>query len=68
MKIDSLGIKTYRSCDNCPDTNLTTTRIFDSPAILSELLKIGAQFMTLNLSEDNIVQIAKGVTFMALFE
>ena len=36
MKIDAYGNKTYRNCDNCPDTELTTPHVFACPAILAD--------------------------------
>ncbi|GFV74210.1 hypothetical protein TNCV_2312091 [Trichonephila clavipes] len=37
MKFDRHGRKSYRSCDNCLDTELTLAHIFDCPAILAAL-------------------------------
>ncbi|GFW42568.1 hypothetical protein TNCV_4257621 [Trichonephila clavipes] len=47
--------RTYRSCDNYPDTNLTPAHIFDSPAVHAALQEIRVLFSSTNLYEDNIL-------------
>ncbi|GFV43939.1 uncharacterized protein TNCV_492641 [Trichonephila clavipes] len=59
MKINRYGRRTYRNCDNSPDTELTSAHIFDCPAILSALQEIGVLFSLTNLYLDNIEQMAK---------
>ncbi|GFV64282.1 uncharacterized protein TNCV_1150951 [Trichonephila clavipes] len=58
MMFDRDDRRTYRNCDNCLDTELTPTHIFDSPAILAALQEIGVFFSSTNLYVDNIAQSA----------
>ncbi|GFS62083.1 uncharacterized protein TNCV_476501 [Trichonephila clavipes] len=44
MKFNRDGRRTYRSCDNCIDTELTPAYIFDCPAILAVLQEMGFCF------------------------
>ncbi|GFV56458.1 uncharacterized protein TNCV_4203821 [Trichonephila clavipes] len=61
MKFDRDGRRSYRNCDNYLDTELTPADIFDCPAILAALQKIGVFFLSTNLYADNIEQIARTV-------
>ncbi|GFX37940.1 DUF4817 domain-containing protein [Trichonephila clavipes] len=61
MKIDRDGGITYRNCDNCSDTELTSSNIFYCPAILDALKEIRVLLSSTNLYVDNIEQIIKTV-------
>ncbi|GFV83315.1 uncharacterized protein TNCV_1900411 [Trichonephila clavipes] len=56
MEFDRDGGKTYRNCDICLDTELTSAHIFDCPDILAALPEIGALFSTTNFYVDNVSQ------------
>ncbi|GFU58506.1 uncharacterized protein TNCV_697651 [Trichonephila clavipes] len=49
MKFDRDGRRSYRNCDNCLDTELTSAYIFDCPAILASLQAIGVLSSSINL-------------------
>lgn len=56
MKIVRSGRKTYRNCNNCPDTEVTPTNIFYSLAILAAVQK--NNFLNdLNFYGNQIVQM-----------
>ncbi|GFW27806.1 uncharacterized protein TNCV_766871 [Trichonephila clavipes] len=61
MNFDRDGRRSYRNCDNCLDTELTPAHIFECPAILAALQKIGVLFSSTNLYVDNIEEIARTV-------
>ncbi|GFW11295.1 uncharacterized protein TNCV_3808151 [Trichonephila clavipes] len=70
MKFDRDGRRFYRNCDNCLDTELTSAHIFDCPAILAALQKIGILLSSTNLYVDNIEDIARTVIWahMIIFD
>ena len=61
MRIDRENKNHHRKCVNCSETELTPEHIFNCPVIIPNLLKIGVFPKTVDLSEDNIELIVKGV-------
>ncbi|GFX59894.1 hypothetical protein TNCV_4984071 [Trichonephila clavipes] len=59
MKIDRDDRRTYRKCDNCPETELTPVHIFDCSIILAALHEIRVLVSSINPNEDNIEKMAR---------
>ncbi|GFW22275.1 uncharacterized protein TNCV_1430291 [Trichonephila clavipes] len=64
MRFDRDGRRSYRNCDNCLDTERTSAHIFDCPAILVALQKIGVLFSSTNFYVNNIEETARTVIWV----